>query len=267
MTEKRLIAPPEQTQWLYIPDVIYYETDDFTRKLQCVVPYRQRWETDHRYPLLVFIPGAAWQRQEMYNGLPGLFALARRGYAVASVQVREAALAPFPAQVADVRRALDFLASRAAEFHLDMERVVLGGDSSGAHLALMTALTGPCPVRGVIDLYAPTDMLLCGGPNTASMLGVSDVQAHPQKAAAASCATYITPDQSIPPILIAHGLADDIVVPEHSLRLHRQLQACGKRSTLCLVEGAGHGGSFWWSERMLTILDEFMTELWEEKDR
>ena len=265
MTERRLTAAPEQTEWIYVPDVIYRETADFTRKLQCVIPYRRAWEADQRYPLVVWVPGAAWQRQEMYNGLPGLCALARRGYAVASVQVREAALAPLPAQIEDVRAAMAFLASRAAEFHLDMARVVLAGDSSGAHLALMAALAGRCPVRGVIDLYGPTDLLLTGGPMTASLLGVSDVRSHPEKAASASCGPYITAEGNVPPILIAHGLSDDVVAPEHSLRLHGQLTACGKRSQLCLVEGAGHGGAFWWSEPMLAVMEDFMAGLWQEK--
>lgn len=265
MTERRLIAPKAQTEWLYMSDVIYHEAGPETRRLQCVFPYRRVWLADDRYPLVAFIPGAAWQRQEMYQGLPALCALARKGYAVASVQVREAALAPFPAQVEDVRRALDFLAAHAAEFHLDMDRVVLAGDSSGAHLALMTALMGPCRAKGVIDLYGPTDMLLSGGPMTASLLGVSNVAASPERAAAASCGAYITPERSIPPMLIAHGLSDDTVDPEHSLRLHRRLQACGKRSNLYLVEGAGHGGACWWSEPMLALMDEFMSGLWEEK--
>lgn len=265
MTEKRLTAPAERTEWIYIPDVVYHEDRTFTRRLQCVVPYRRAWETDDRYPLVVFIPGAAWQRQEMYNGLPGLCALARRGYAIASVQVREARLAPFPAQIEDVRRALDFLTSRAREFHLDMDRTVLAGDSSGAHLALMTALMGPCHARGVMNLFGPTDMLLSGGPMTASLLGVPRVAEAPEKAAAASCGTYITPESRIPPMLIAHGLLDDTVSPEHSIRLHEQLQACGKRSSLYLVEHAGHGGAFWWSEPMLAVMDEFMSGLWKEK--
>ena len=261
MTEKRLIASEAQTEWIYVPDVTYHDAGVWTRRLQCIIPYRRVWTEDFRYPLVVFIPGAAWQRQEMYNGLPGLSALARRGYAVASVQVREAALGPFPAQVEDVRRTMDFLDAHAAEFHLDMNRVVLAGDSSGGHLALMTALMGLCHVRGVIDLYGPTDMLLSGGPMTASMLGVDSVAAAPEKAAAASCGTYIAPERSIPPILIAHGLSDDTVKPEHSIRLHRQLQACGKRSSLYLVEGAGHGGAYWWSEPMLAVMDEFMSGL------
>lgn len=261
MTERRLIAPAERTEWIYVPDVVYHEDGTLTQKLKCMIPYQRAWTAEERYPLVVFIPGAAWQRQEMYNGLPGLCALARRGYAVASVQVREAALAPFPAQVEDIRRALVFLTGYAGEFHLDMNRVVLAGDSSGGHLALMTALMGSDAVRGVIDLYGPTDMMISGGPMTASLLGVDRVMDAPEKAAAASCGTYVTPDRSIPPILIAHGLSDEIVAPEHSIRLHQQLQSCGKDSRLYLIENAGHGGAFWWSEPMLAAMDEFMSGL------
>ena len=264
MTDRTLNAREEQTEWLYVPDVVYHADNELTRRLQCVIPYRRAWPEDIRYPLVVFVPGAAWQRQEMYNGLPGLCALARRGYAIASVQVREAALAPFPAQVEDLSRAMTFLAGHAADFHLDMERVVLAGDSSGAHLALMAALTGRCAVRGVIDLYGPTDMALCGGPPSLSLLGIDNMAAHPDKAAAASCRPYIAADRPVPPILIAHGLQDSIVSPEHSRRLQKRLQECGKRCETVWVENAGHGGSFWWSGPMLDVMDRFMAGLWAE---
>lgn len=250
------------TEWIYVPDVVYHAEDGLTRRLQCVLPYRREWSADTRYPLVMFVPGAAWQQQEMYNGLPGLCALARRGYAIASVQVREAALAPFPAQMEDIARAMRFLAGHAADFHLDMERVVLAGDSSGAHLALMAALTGRCRVRGVIDLYGPTDMALCGGPPSLALVGVDDMAAHPDKAAAASCGPYIAADRAIPPILIAHGLRDQVVSPEHSRRLERRLRACGKRCETVWGENAGHGGAFWWSEPMLDVMDRFMAGLW-----
>ena len=263
MNEIRLVAPPEETEWLYVPDVIYHESPDLTRRMQCIIPYRHTWKTDNRYPLVVFIPGAAWQRQEMYNGLPGLAALARRGYAVASVQVREAALATYPAQLEDIRRAMDFLAAHATDFHLNRNRVVLAGDSSGAHLALLAALTGTCHVQGVIDLFSPTDMTLCGGPQSLSLLGLNDLSDDPEKVAAASCGSYISPEREIPPILIAHGMDDTIVPPEHSRRLCSKLLACGKPCVTLWVDGAGHGGPVWWSELMLSAMDEFMTGLWQ----
>lgn len=262
MKHRTLNAPGAQTEWLYAPDVVYHADNALTRRLQCVLPYRRVWPSDIRYPLVVFIPGAAWQRQEMYNGLPGLCALARRGYAIASVQVREAALAPFPAQTEDIMRAMTFLEEHAADFHLDMNRVVLAGDSSGAHLALMAVLSGRCAVQGVIDLYGPTDMLLCGGAPSLSLLGIDDMAVHPDKAAAASCGHYIAAARPIPPILIAHGLMDQTVSPEHSRRLQEQLLTCGKRCEAVYVENAGHGGSFWWSETMLDVMDRFMAGLW-----
>ena len=264
MSIQTITAPAEQTEWLYVPDIGYQTEGGLTRTMQCLIPHRRVWEHEERCPLVVFIPGAAWQKQEMYNNLPALSMLARRGYAVASVQVREAGLAAFPAQIEDVRRAMAALAEHAEAFHLDMRRVVLAGDSSGAHIALMAALTGRVSVRGVIDLYAPTDMLLSGGPMTASMLGVDSVRAHPEKAAAASCGTYITPDRDIPPVLIAHGLSDAIISSEHSLLLYRQLRDCGKAARLVQVAGAGHGGGFWWSEPMLEVMDGFMQGLWKE---
>lgn len=71
---KRVIKTErDELEWIYIPDITYCEYGDVKRRLQLIVPYRQEWKGDRKYPLVVFIPGSAWYRQEMYNGIPGSF--------------------------------------------------------------------------------------------------------------------------------------------------------------------------------------------------
>lgn len=85
-------------EWLYVPGVVYGEYGDTKRELQLFVPYRQEWKEDERYPLVLFIPGSAWYRQEMYNSLPAFSRLAERGFVVAAVQYWESTITRYPAQ-------------------------------------------------------------------------------------------------------------------------------------------------------------------------
>lgn len=252
-------------EYLYIPDVTYTSESAHPRRMQLIVPHDA---SDKAYPLIVYLPGAAWHRQEMYNDLPKLCRLAETGCVVASTQVRESDLAPFPAQMEDIETAVAFLRGHASEFHLDPNRVFLMGNSSGGHLALMAMLTRELRLRGVIDFFGPTDLLLCAsepapegmfpdGRPTEHLLGVRDVAAHPEEAARASCARYITPNRPLPPVLIVHGDADPVVSVEHSRRLHRLLTQTGHSVTYLELPGAEHGGMVFWSGDVLRAVADF----------
>ncbi len=255
------------TEYIYIPDVLYASPGGLERRLQLIVPLAPSGRRD---PLVVYIPGAAWLRQEMYNDLPKLSRLAETGCAVASVQVREADTAHFPAQTEDIAAAVSFLREHAAQFRLDPDRVFLMGNSSGGHLALMAMLTADVPdLRGVIDLYGPTDLLLCAsepcpagifseGRPSERLLGVRDLPAHPEAAARASCAMYITPDRPLPPVLILHGDADGQVSVEHSRRLYQQLTETGHEAAYMELPDAGHGGMVFWSGEALRRIAAFV---------
>jgi len=118
--------------------------------------------------VILFIPGSAWHKQEMYNDIPQYAMLAKRGYVVAAIEYRESDIASFPAQVEDVCNALKFLPAIADMFHMDMEKIFLMGNSSGGHIAMMSVLFDahrlcePLPkISGVIAESASTDLLIC----------------------------------------------------------------------------------------------------------
>ena len=92
--------------------------------------------------LLVFYHGGGWVTGslETHHGLCQRIA-ARSGVAVASVDYRLAPEHPFPAPCEDAYDALVWLAAHADELGCDARRVGVGGDSAGAHLAAVTALT------------------------------------------------------------------------------------------------------------------------------
>ena len=47
---------------------------------------------------------------------------------------------PFPAQAEDVCNALEFIPSIAENFHIDTDKIFIMGNSSGGHIAMMSAL-------------------------------------------------------------------------------------------------------------------------------
>ena len=61
------------------------------------------------------------------------------GFAVALVDYRHVPEAPLPAPVEDVRAAVRWLRAHAADLGLDGQRIVLWGESAGAHLACLAA--------------------------------------------------------------------------------------------------------------------------------
>src|SRR5262249_8912331 len=73
-------------------------------------------------------------------------------------------------EVGDVKSALGWLATHAAEYHVDPARIPLLGNSAGANLAMLAAYSvgdaqlrpstdvPAVAVRGVVNVYGPTDM-------------------------------------------------------------------------------------------------------------
>ncbi|MGK9221002.1 MULTISPECIES: alpha/beta hydrolase fold domain-containing protein [unclassified Microbacterium] len=201
-------------------------------------------------PLIVFVHGGGWRvgsRRVMCptlapeHGFPRLVA---EGFAVASVDYRLSGEAVFPAPLDDVAAALAWLREHQGALAVDATRIVLWGESAGAHLAALAGLSDGA-VRGVVDWYGPSDLFSFPAPAASderptreeALLGgaVADL---PERARAASPARQVA--AGAPPFHIAHGLADTAVPAAQSEALHAALVAAGADATLQLVPGAGH---------------------------
>lgn len=269
----RINLPEAEREWLYAPDMVYTEYGEIKRHLQLIFPYQRSWKTPEKFPLVLFLPGSAWHRQEMYNNIPARAELAKRGFVIAQLQFRESELAVFPAQVEDVMAALRFLPGIAEQFHIDLNNVFLAGDSSGGHIALLAGLTAytgeldpdhaaeeiPVRIGGIISYSAPTDMMLSeGSGHMEALLGVSDMQEAPELAARASCASYVSCDRPVPPILMFHGDRDDAVKVIHARNFFQCLTEHNKEADYYELSGGGHGGAVYWSAPILDIAEAFL---------
>lgn len=125
-------------------------------------------------PVIVLVHGGGFMfgDQGMKVILPVIDKALEKGYAVVSVDYRKATEAVFPAALGDVKAAVRFVKARAMDYGFDPERIAVWGESAGAYLSLMTALTPnvtelnadvtdyaeiPSDVTALVSFYAPVE--------------------------------------------------------------------------------------------------------------
>ena len=99
-------------------------------------------EKEGVWPAVVFVHGGGWnfggRREECISSV---FKIVSQGYAVATVDYRLVPDALYPEQIYDVKAAIRYLRAHAAELQVNTEKLVVWGNSAGAHLAALAAGT------------------------------------------------------------------------------------------------------------------------------
>jgi acetyl esterase/lipase len=261
--------------------VEYARKDGRPLHLQVLLPPMES-ESTAVFPLVVFVQGSAWFEQNLGQSLPPLAHFARRGYVVAIVEYRPSPVAPFPAQIRDTGTAIRFLRRNASDFHVDPNRVVLWGDSSGGHTTVLTCLTEddpffsdepldeePLNIRCFIDYYGPTDISRMNEEPSIQnhidpaspegmLIGGVNVLDHPHLVAPTVAMNHISPTPRRRPLLIVHGDKDRLVPFGQSVLLHDALRNAGQPATFFQLKGADHGGPSFWKEEVLNTVDNFI---------
>jgi acetyl esterase/lipase len=206
-------------------------------------------------PAVIHIHGGGWNHgtKESQTGFGSWF---KAGFAVINVEYRLVQVAPAPAAIEDVRCALTYVKTHAKELNINPDKIVIDGNSAGAHLALMAGLLENdrrfdthCPsnidmrVAAIISNYAPTDF---SGNNIdakkwkslANWLG--DKVDDKSFREAVSPLSYVK--KTSPPVFIVHGNADPIIPYQQSVALHEKLDQSGVYNVFITVDGGGHGG-------------------------
>lgn len=260
-------------------NIPYAEKDGVTLHLHVIVPEMAE-EEDLKFPLILFIQGSGWMKQDLGNNLANLPEMARRGFVIAMAEYRHTGIAPFPAQVCDAKTALRYLLHHAEEYRIDAKRVYIWGDSSGAHTAVMAAVSqhdlklsdekeDNLNIRACVDFYGPSLVSAMNeepciydhlGAESAEglLLGKVRVDENEDKAVAASPFPYIREDNEIPPILIMHGSRDRVVPFGQSCMLYDALKKCGKEAVFYKIQGADHAGAPFYAPEVLRIVEEFL---------
>jgi acetyl esterase/lipase len=198
-----------------VPNITYTTASGVELKLDFYGPARPSGPV----PTAIFMHGGGYRvgsRKEA--SVLSLLPYVQMGWNAVNVEYRASGIAQAPAAVEDARCALRWAIHNAKEYNVDTERIVVTGQSAGAHLALMTGLV---PESAGFDRNCP------GQPN------YKDV------AKRVSPMTYVR--AGLPPVIAIHGDADPIVPYEQEIREIDALKKAGGVAELVTIPGGGHG--------------------------
>ena len=170
----------------------------------------------------------------------------------------------FPAQEEDIKAALDFITSRAADYAINAKRIVLLGASAGGHLALLQAYKYNSPqIAGVIDFFGPTDLTTMYQhpwhpmvPFALQMVTGTTPSDNPVLYRQSSPVNFVSAQS--PPTLIFHGGNDPVVNISQSEALKKKLQAAGVKNNLVVYPTQRHG---WHGSTLSNSFDHIETFL------
>ena len=238
---------------------------------------------------LVAVHGAGWQagNRGMYAELAPF--LAAHGYAVLAIEYRLAKPGhpTWPAAVADVRAAVQYVRAHAAELAVDPARIGLMGDSAGGQLAGLAAMAGDAPqfaaltkadpdgatpaaVKVFVGFYGVYDMAAQWNHDTLSrpddqitekFLGAK-LPENRRLYFDASPLSYVSSAGQRPSVLLGYGTQDDVVdVASQSQAFMLALKQSGYYVRDAVIQAAGHYWAAWPMDEQNSPLARFAPHL------
>lgn len=230
-----------------------------------------------KYPLVIHIQGSGWYAQDMNDHIFDFMPIVKQGYAYAIVQYLSSPQYHFPQQIYDVKKAIRFIQNNYQNYPIDINHIILSGDSSGGHIALLTLLTYDSHVfdykfnsllklDGMIDLYGITNFLTINEwwskydfyeeNNIVDLMGKEFMDEEHLKQA--SPIYYLKENLNLPPILILHGNKDHVVPFTQSVELYNKLKEYKYNVTIGRVNDADHGRSIFYVKDVYDCIVQFL---------
>ena len=232
------------------PNITYLTANNVDVKLDVY----QSLKASAPAPTLLYTHGGGWTGGSKEGSSLTFLPYLQMGWNVVNIEYRVGSVSPAPAAVEDCLCAQRWVYRNAKQYNIDTSRLVVSGESSGGHLALMSGmapasagLDRQCPgpenlkVAAIISWYGPTDVVeLLDGPNmrTYAVNWLSSQTNREEIARRVSPLSYVRP--GLPPILIVHGDADPVVPYSQSVRLRDALTKAGVPNELVTVPGGRH---------------------------
>jgi len=245
-------AAQAPAEYQVFPNLTYLVASNYEVKLDV---YQRRGQTTPQ-PTLIFMHGGFWAAGAKEASLMSLIPWFEMGWNVVNVEYRLARVAPAPAAVEDCLCALRYIAAQAKTYNIDLNRLVVSGESAGGHLSLTTGmipesagLDRECAgmalpkVAAIINWYGITDVGdVIDGPHRANLAAqwMGSLPNRDEVAHRVSPLTYVR--AGLPPIMTIHGDSDTTVPYQHAVRLHEALAKASVPNQLLTVPGGKHGG-------------------------
>jgi alpha-L-fucosidase 2 len=206
------------------------------------------------FPVCILVHGGGFERGDKQKQPKHWFApLSDAGYAWVSINYRLAPAHKYPGSVEDLKTAVRWVKSHAADYRFDPARIVLIGESAGGYLVNMVGVKNEEDTRvaAVVSFYGAADLPFRlkssnGKPSItfSNYFGVTEDNEVTRKfLVEASPATHVRP--GLPPFLLIHGNKDETVPYEQSVNFFAKLKAAGVPAEFITIEGGGHGMSSW----------------------
>ena len=240
-----------------VPDLPYAHYGDRTLLLNVYLPAHQ---AKPAIPGVIVIRGGGWMVNDRKRFAHIASALAERGVAAASIEYRNAEEAAFPGAIQDVKAAVRWMRTNAQAYRIDPNAIATLGGSSGAHMALLAALTPDADdlegdggngeissrIQATVTMATPTDLLALSKENQQTVAKFLHASAQEDRAKwlFASPMHHVAENERAgPEVLLLHGAKDESVPTTQSTEFARRYHHAGGRVELQILPDAPH--AFW----------------------
>lgn len=205
------------------------------------------------HPTVLMVHGGCWQSDVADRRIMNWIAddLRKRGIAVWNVEYRgvDREGGGYPGTFQDVAAAADALKAHAAEYKLDLSRLVAVGHSAGGHLALWLAGRPNLPAESPLRSGAPIRIA-----KVVSLGGLPDLE-EAARPPGSGCGLEVIPqisggrldETSVPrlapldvPQALVNGLQDRIIPTHYAGDYQSAMRAKGDRVSVRMVDHTGH---------------------------
>jgi acetyl esterase/lipase len=134
-----VIRLPRSPEPVLHNDIPYYTIEGSNRQLLCDV-----WEPPqhirHSGLAFIYLHGSAWTHLDKdYGSRPFFRRIAAQGHVIMDVAYRLFPETDFLGMVHDTKHAIDWMKANAERYAIDPAKIIIGGGSAGAHLAMLAA--------------------------------------------------------------------------------------------------------------------------------
>lgn len=205
--------------------------------------YHPDGKASARRPVLVFFYGGGWRTGRLDQFEPQARHFAERGWLVFLPEYRIAGVhgtSPLEA-VTDAKSAIRWILENLESYGGDPDRVVTGGGSAGAHLALATALVRDLNAPGEDGSRStvPAALALFNPVVDATETGFNRHTLSPEDARRISPLHLL--EGELPPAILFYGTADTITPFPDAERFYRAYREQGGDGELVAFDGLDHG--------------------------
>ena len=230
-------APVKMAKENIFKDIVFDAANDLA--LDIYMPERDESSATN-FPVVVFFYGGSWQEgsKDDYAFVGGW--LAENGYVAVIPDYRKYPDVKFPTFVEDGAKAVAWVHRVIADYQGNPDSITLMGHSAGAHTAaLLTADERYLAaenykardIKTMIGLAGPYDFI----PQAEDLKAIfGPPENYPQM----QVTTFITGDE--PPMVLLHGLDDEIVIKRNLDKLSGKIKEKGGRVEKKLYKGLGH---------------------------